>query len=188
MKSNLIVGGIAVLSLLGALAFFGLTPFGKTIVQQMVGASPAGTTSQTAKFAGVVANLLTIGANGTSSSILNGDANDRYITSIDAGCEGLGQSNTTAGGALANLLMKAATTSTANPPAITNTNLIGVGQTTIGTTTGNFVSASSTAAGTSGSSGSTLVNNIWAAGSYLTFTVNATNTAACTFGVKYFSS
>ena len=175
MLAFAVIGAVA-----GLVAFFGYSPFVKLV--QNFSASPAGTTSQTAKFFSVVANLGTPGANATSSSILNTSANDYYVKSMNVGCETVGTSQTAYTGAgLASLTVKAATTSTAAPASNANTNL--AGSITISTTTPNFVEASTTA-----SSGSNSVNYIWASGAYMTFTTNATNTAACTFGVEAFSS
>ena len=171
-----VVGALA-----GLIAFFNVSPF-RTAVENTFGASPAGTTSQTAKYFSVVANLGLPGANATSSSVLNSSANDLYVTSFKVGCEALGTSRTAyTGTGLVGLTVTAATSSTASPASNSNTNSAGL--ITIGTSTPNFVESSSTA-----STGSNSVNYIWSAGSYMTFTTNATNTAACTFGVEAFSS
>jgi len=165
-------------------------------VPALFGTSTQGGTFTTAKFFGIAANLAAPGANATSSSVLNSTGQDLYITAVKAGCEGMGQSNpayTGGAGMLSNgLFMQIATTSTAAPATTTNPNWVGGYTTILATTTGQFAFASSTAAGYATStlvnSGSTLVNNIWSAGSYITFFVNATNTAKCTFGVDAFSS
>lgn len=173
-----IVGIIGVILLVGAYFFPSST---NTTTVQNVG-SAAGTTSNTAKFAGVVAVPSAPGANATSSSILNGDAGDRYITSVKVGCESVGTSKTAYTGAgLASLQVTMSTTSTAAPTAGGTT----ISTITIATSTPTFLQASSTASGTSGT-GSFLY--IWQSGSYLTFTTNATNTATCTFGGDYFQS
>lgn len=188
MTKNIIVGAIGILAVLGAATFFGYSPFLKLVtnVSQNFSSSPSGTTFNTAKFAGIVANMASPGANATSSSILNGDANDRFITSVDYGCEGVGQSNSISGGGLASLSFKVATTSTASPIALSNTNILNTSAFFIGTSTTIFLVASSTAGiGNTNSASSTL---IWPTGTYLTFYTNATNTAVCTFGVKYIGS
>lgn len=150
--------------------------------------TPQGGTFNTAKFYGVAVNLAAPGANATSSSIQNTTGNDLYVTAIKAGCENVGTSQTAYTGAgLSKLLMTAATSSTAAPATNSNTNTVGSTAMTIGTSTAQFAEASSTASnGTT--PGSSLINNIWLAGSWMTFTTNATNTAQCTFGVDAFSS
>lgn len=155
------------------------------MAQQLAGTSTAGTTGQTAKLYTIAANLSAPGANATSSSILNTSANDLYVTSIKAGCEVVGTSRTAyTGAALAALTLTVSTTSTA-APAAAGANLVGQSTMTLGTSTPQFVDASSTAGGPSGS---VMVNNVWAPGSYMTFQTNATNTAQCTFGVEAFTS
>ena len=186
---NIIFGVIGIGAVLGALAFFNITPF-RTIVQNVIAGSPSGTTSSIANFAGIVINLANPGSNATTSSILNGDAGDRYITSIKVGCEGVGSSNTAYTGAgLASLQFKFATSATAQPISLTNTNLIGGAALTISTSTVTYTIASSTAGvvGT-GTTGNPSIVNIWPAGTYVAFSSNATNTASCTIGVDYFNS
>lgn len=187
--SKILVGLGAVGVVLGTLAFFGLSPYGQTIIQQFAGSSPAGTTFNTAKIAEIAVSPSAPGANATSSSILNTDANDRLILSEEIGCQGVGQSKAAYSGAgLAALTLSVATSSTASPAANANTNVVGSSAATIGTSTPNFVMASSTASNGATSPGSALVSNIWAAGSYLTLTFNATNTASCVVGVRYLAS
>lgn len=153
-------------------------------IQQFLAAtSPSGTTFGTAKFAGVAVNLASPGANGTSTSILNTDSGTRYITSLKAGCEGVGTSQTAYTGAgLSALTITAATTSTP-APAANGSASIGGGAFTLATATPQFTESTSTAAG-----GTSKTYPLWASGSYLTFTTNATNTAVCTFGADYFQS
>lgn len=170
-------------ALFGTFAFFGLTPFGKTIVEQVVGSTTQGTTGNTARQANIYGvNLAAPGANATSSSILNPTGQDVYVTAIKVGCEGVGTSKTAySGTGLASLTFSVATTSTA-APAAQGANTINGGTFTIGTSTSYYAAASSTAV----LNGSYTI--IWGAGSYLTFFTNATNTAICTFGVDYFQS
>lgn len=150
-----------------------------------VGTTVQGGTYNTSLQASVAINLATPGVNATSSTILNTDANDRYISAIKVGCENIGTSKTAySGGGLATLTLKVATSSTAAPLDVPSTNLVGGGSLTIATSTPNFGIASSTMA----IPGVSLVNFIWAAGSNIDFTVNATNTAVCTVGVDYFKS
>lgn len=150
-------------------------------VQILVG-SPAGTTFGTSKFAAVAVNLANTGANGTSTSILNTDASDRYPVSVDIACEGVGTSQTAySGTGLAALTLSVATSSTANPNSNANTNYVGAATLAIPTSTTQVAISSSTAA----LPGNTRSGVVWGAGSYMTFTFNATNTAACSVGVKY---
>lgn len=130
-----------------------------------------------------ITNLSAPGANATSTSILNTSGNDLYIMSEHAACEGVGTSRTAyTGTGLASLTVTVATSSTAAPASNGNTNTLPV--MTIATSSVNFVISSSTAS----TPGNGLVSNIWAANSYITFTTNATNTAACTFGVGVLGS
>lgn len=147
------------------------------------GASPTGSAFADSKVADVAINLAAPGANATSTSILNTDANDRYITSEKTLCEGVGTSKTAySGGGLASLTVTIATSSTAAPATNGNTNTLPV--ITVATTTTQYGIASSTMA----TPGNGLISDIWAANSYLTFTVNATNTATCIIGVNYSGS
>jgi hypothetical protein len=151
------------------------------IASTFVGASTPGATQSTAKIASVAVNLATTGANGTSTSLFNGDANDRIVTNGYATCSTLSTSYTPNGlnTGIASLLLQAATTSTASPVTVTNTNLaINV---PIATTT-------PTDAYTATSSYAYAPTQRWAAGTYMTFFTNATNTASCTFGVNYIAS
>lgn len=144
--------------------------------------STAGSTFNSAKFAGIVADLSSPGSTGTSTSVLNTDSSDRYVTGLRAGCSAVGTSRTAYSGAgLAALTVSAATSSTASPATQSNTNAVGGGSVTIGTSTAQWAVSTSSATG----SGSNAPYNVWAAGSYMTFTTNATNTAQCTFGVDY---
>lgn len=178
MKNNIIVGIVVALVAGVAGYLLGHTP------SVSVTTSPTGSTFSTAKTALVAINLANPGSTGTSTSILNTDSNDRYITSVEAGCTGVGTSKSAyAGVGLAALTLTMATSSTAAPATNGNVNTL-QSIITIGTSTPNFVISSSTAGGV----GNNLVSNIWASGSYLTITSNATNTAVCTAGVKYFGS
>lgn len=145
--------------------------------------SPAGSSFNSAKFAGETASLASAGENGTSTSILNSDVFDRYITSVVVACNTVGTSKTAySGGGLANWTITVATTSTAAPATLpSGYNPVLGGVLNVSTSTPNTLVASSTA----GVSSTTL---LWAANSYLTFQSNATNTAACTFGANYVGS
>lgn len=145
--------------------------------------SPSGSSFSNAKFAGETASLASPGANGTSTSILNSDSSDRYITSLIAACNTVGTSKTAySGTGLANWTVTVATTSTADPAALpAGYNTITGNPLVIGTSTVVSLVASSTA-------GVATTSQLWAANSYLTFQSNATNTAACTFGATYVGS
>lgn len=184
INTQKIFGGIVVVAaVLGALAFFGFTPYGKQVVQQF-GTSTQGSTGQTAKQYSVLGvNLVAPGANATSSSIQNNTGDDLYVTGLKVGCEGVGTSKTAyTGTGLALLTLSVGTSSTASP-AVAPTNLI-MSAVTIATSTVDFTLASSTAA----TPGNSTYLNIWNAGSYMTFATNATNTAVCTYGVDVTSS
>jgi hypothetical protein len=174
-KNTLIAIGVIVVLLALGIFYFGMS---KSSVQGT--ASPQGTSLNDTKQAAVTINLANPGANATSTSILNTDGNDRFITSEHAVCEGVGTSQTAYTGAgLASLTLKMATSSTAAPTTNANTNTLPT--VTVSTTTPNFGISSSTVA----TPGNNLVSNVWAAGSYLTISANATNTALCTVGVNY---
>lgn len=155
---------------------------------QLAATTPQGGTTSSALFYSVAANLGAPGANATSSTVFNNsygiNGSDLYITSVTAGCENVGTSQTAYTGApLSALTLSVATSSTAAPATNGNTNLVGGGTITIGTSTTQYTIASTTA-----TIGSPKVYNLWASGSALDFTTNATNTAQCTFGVNAFSS
>lgn len=165
--------------------FLVFAPKGSTIVT--AGSSPQGTTVNSAKFAGASGvALATPGANATSTSILNTDANDRLITGIRMSCEKVGTSQTAYTGAgLATWQITVGTTSTAAPAATpVGFNEVGGVSYVISTSTPNFALATTTPQ-VGGLSSTTVV---WAAGSNLTFFSNATNTAICTLGADYVQS
>lgn len=140
--------------------------------QQLAGTSAVGSTFSNAKYYAINAAF----TSGTSTSILNGDANDRIVTSLRYACSGIGTSQRGfVGGGLNQWVLQAATSSSATA-STTNTNL--VFNTAIPTTTVLAQMSSSTQV-----LGGNFPNNIWASGSYLVFYANATNTAACTVGV-----
>lgn len=180
-----VVGALA-----GIIAFFNFSPF-HDAVMSVGGTSASSTNLNTAKFAGIAGiNLASAGtagatgANGTSTSILNPSATDVYVTSIKAGCQGVGTSKTAyTGTGLLALTLSVSTTSTAGPTAV-GTNLVAGAALTLGTSTTQFVIASTTAA----APGNAAISVVWPAGSYLTFQTNATNTAMCTFGADYIVS
>lgn len=182
-------GILAVVGVVVLIAIYGGYEY-PVALPQTVGTSTTGTTFGTAKFAGVAVNLANPGANGTTSSVLNTDANDRYVSSIKIGCEGVGTSLTAYTGAgLASLTMFAATSSSQTPTSNAfNTNKVGGGNVTIGTSTVTFAEGSSTTQGGATAGNNAATYSIWPTGTYMVFTTNATNTALCTFGVDYFNS
>lgn len=177
MKKILIALGIAIVTLLIA----GGYAYPKSLF--VAGTSNPGTTFGSAKFAGVAVNLASPGANGTSTSILNTDSNDRYVTSFKIGCEKLGTSLTAYTGApLANLLVAVGTTTTAAPASFVSFAAITNAMTVPTTTINLLVSSSTLQLATSSLAG------VWPTNTYMTFFFNATNTAVCTAGVDYFGS
>lgn len=143
------------------------------------GNSPVGTEFGTQKIAAVAWSLSSGSA--TSTSLYNGDQNDRVIESSFVACDTVGTSRTAYTGAgLASLILRAATTSADAPAIVSNTNYA-VNISPLATSTPVVLAASSTEGVLNGYS------RVWPSGSYLTFFSNATNTAQCTVGVKYFA-
>jgi len=145
--------------------------------------SAIATTFGTAKVAQVNINPATGSA--TSSSILNTDATDRYITSSYVACNTVGTSLTAYTGAgltSAGWLWRMATTATAITGALTDSNTNYAANASLATSTVvDFVSTTTEGViqGTS---------RVWPTGTYLTIQPNATNTAICTVGVHYIGS
>lgn len=188
MSKKIYVAVVVVGVILGTFAFFGLTPFravSTQTIEKVFGATAQGATGNVGHEANIYGvNLATPGANATSSSILNPTGQDVYINAIKVGCERIGTSGAAGGGTggLASLTFSVATTSTA-APAVQGAGTINAGTFAIGTSTPDFVMASSTAG-----LGNPSYTLIWQAGSYLTFFTNATNTAICSFSANYFQS
>lgn len=149
----------------------------------IAGSSATGSTFNTAKTAAIVMNLATAGANATSSSILNSDSNDRFVTGVRVGCNGVGTSKTAyTGTGLAALTLTVGTSTTAAPATFVGFANV-MSAFTLGTSTPVLVVASSTLQTATSS-----LAAFWPANSYMTFTVNATNTAVCTMGVDYLAN
>lgn len=165
---------VGVCAVLGAIAFFGVSPFSARLIQSV--GSPVGTTFNTAKIASV--NISPANGTATSSSILNTDASARYILTGFTSCTGVGSSNTAyTGVGLAALLMQVATTSSAG--ANLNTTNLALNLTV------------STSSGFSNNASTTVPIGVlayWPSNVNLTFAFNATNTGACTAGVYYIGS
>lgn len=148
------------------------------VIQQAAGASPVGSTFGSAKYAGITASLATA----TSSAIVNTDSNDRYVISTEAACTGVGTSKTAyTGTGLSALTLQIGTSSAATP--FNSAAAVSGAGITLATSSVNFYLASSTIV--TGTSSNAMT---WAAGTTMYFVVNATNTAACTFGVRYIGS
>lgn len=153
---------------------------------QVAGAtSSTGVSFNTARFAGITMSMANVGANGTSTSILNSDSTDRYVTSLKVACQGIGSSfaiNTGAG--IASLNLTVATSTIANPASLSSANAI-LASGVISTTSTTLLISSSTAPVATGPTATSSYATVWNTGTYMTFQTNATNTAACTLGVDY---
>lgn len=167
--------GKIVIGILALAAIYGAYQYPQ-VTQSVQTFGAVGATFNTAKIAAI---NWTLSDSATSTSILNGDANDRIVEGAQYWCSGVGTSKTAFTGAgLDALSFSAATTSASAPAIITNTNF--VLNTTVATSTATLFVAS-----TSPGLTATAAQRIWASGSYLTFWSNATNTAACNIGVQY---
>ncbi len=115
----------------------------------------------------------------TTTSLTNNTGSDLVVKELTYTCNGIGTSQTPLTGAgLATWTFQAATTSTANPVNLgSNTNYV---LSTVIATSSTELFTSSTTPGVTGTVGF----RRWAAGSSLTFSANATNTAICTIGVQ----
>ena len=154
--------------------------------RSLVGAvSPAGTTNLTPRVASIVFQPLTAGA--TSTSVYNGDVNDRIISSVDEGCTTISDSRTPFTGASEVVLAITAATTSANAPQAAlsslNTNYVLDATNLIATTTPAIYFLASSTPGYTATVGG--MDRIWLAGSYLTFSANATNTMSCVMRVGY---
>lgn len=171
-STKILIGLVAVVAIIGGYYFPKL--------DFTAGSSPAGSSFNTANIAAVVVDLSAPGANATSTSLLNSDANDRFITGFRVGCNGVGTSRTAYTGAgLSALTLTIGTSTTAAPASFVGFANVATNF-TLGTSTPVLVVASSTTQTATSSLAAR-----WSAGSYVTFTTNATNTAVCTFGVDY---
>ena len=179
MKNTLI--GLIVIGILGGITYLGMS-YPSYSGYGAVATSTPGVTFNSAKFAAVIADLRTPGSTGTSTSVYNSDATDRYVSGWRIGCQGIGTSYTAVSGVgLAGLTLTIGTSTTASPSKVPSyPYMTGLA---IATSSTNLVMASSTNALV----GVPLIA-IWPAGTYMTFWANATNTASCTFGVDYFGS
>lgn len=177
MKNSFIIVAVAFIALVVGAAVYLMGG------HKQITASTAAVTANDAKIAEF--NFAPTTAAATTTSVLNSDSQDRIITSFDTACSGLGTSLTAYTGAgLAALVFKVATSSTDTPNNLSNTNYVYNG--TIATSSSSFYDASSTPGLTS----ATVVNfnRRWPAGTYLTVSSNATNTASCILNARYLQS
>lgn len=176
MNKN-IIWGVVIVAVLAGIGWYMFSDSPE--VEQLGAGSAVGTTFNTAKIAGITMAPATAAA--SSTSLLNPDSTDRVVRSASAYCTGVGTSQTylTGAGLLSTgWTLNMATTSTAAQTGSTNY----VASITLATTTGYVYSATSTTPAIGD------VTRLWPAGSYLTLTFNATNTAACIAEVDYLSS
>lgn len=135
------------------------------------------TLNQVSGLSGAAVTGFNLNSTATTTSIQNTDSQDRIIITTEAFCSGLGTSQTAYTGAgLAALTFQAATTSTAAPASLGgNTNYLM--NSTIATSTSESYTSTSTP----------VIPDArrWAAGSWVTFSTNATNTGSCIVDVKY---
>lgn len=138
--------------------------------------APAGTTAAQKGWVSVDFALST----GSSTSVLNTDSFDRYVTDTVAYCQGLGTMLTNTGAGVANLTLQVATTTSSAQGLQGSTQY--VANVTIATTTNNGTTfVSTTTAPVNGDYG-----RLWPTGTYLTYQFNATSTNAfCTVGSSY---
>ncbi len=182
MNNKFTLSIVAVLGLIvGLVAGHSLWP------QNIATASPQGSTFSNAKLYAIATSLYASTSPsapiGTTTALLNTDANDRFITSVHVACEGVGTSQTAyTGGGLSALSVKVATSATAT---ITNTawGWANIASSTLATSTPSLLMSSSTLVTATSS-----YPAVWPSGSYVVFNFNATNTAACTAGVSVMGS
>lgn len=176
-----VLGACAVL---GAFAFFGLTPFGKTVVEQLAGSNQsAGATFNSAKVASIVMVPNAAGTNATSSSILNTDSTDRIITDAFVSCTKAGSVFAQTSAGVANWTWKAGTTTTSAPATLdsVNANSLAMSMNVATSATDDSYNSTSTYTG--------VFTRRWPTNTYLSFAPNATSsTAACVVGVHYLGS
>lgn len=148
--------------------------------EMSVGTSSTGTTFSTAKIAEVVMAPQSVTA--TSSSILNTDSSDRYVTDAGVYCTGLTTMfGMNGAGGLVTFDYYAGTTSSAAPTAAVTSNPLLAMRVSVATATPNGFTATSTFTNP--------YARVWNSGSYLTFQTNGTSSAAiCTPYVRYIAS
>lgn len=169
---------VLVLAVVAALVGVGFYTYGGNSNGTGNSTSVAGNTFNAAKTAMIVWSP--ISASATTTSILNTDANDRIIKQAQYSCTGLTNSFAQTAAGVAALIFQAATTSASAPANFSgNTNF--VLNTTVATSTAELFVGSTTP----GATASSFVRR-WGAGTYLTFSANATSSAqTCVIGVDY---
>lgn len=186
MKNKIIYAIIAVVVVLGVAGAY-VYPKSTTMIIPSVGSSSVGTVFNTAKEAAITWQP----SNGaTTTSILNTDANDRYIKSIQGMCTGIGTSLTavTGGGLTSNGLTMSAATTTTSAPAVFSTATGFLQSQIIATTSSLGVYFATSTPQLQGGSPAVDYIRIWPTSTYLTFQTNATNTMTCTVGASYLGS
>lgn len=148
-------------------------------IGSQIAGSSAGASFTSAKVAQININPQSITS--TSTSLLNTDASDRYVTDGFVSCKGLTNMFAADAAGVATFNWTAATSSTASPVPSIASNAFASMQVTLGTSTSFNQTATSTYTVPWG--------RIWTAGTYMVFQTNATSsTAACTVGVHYLAS
>lgn len=188
-KTNIVLAVVAVVAVLGL--FLPTTREKEVatirgIVRQEVsnamrsfgGVGTAGNTFNTAKVASVIMTPSAIGNNGTSSSILNTDATDRFITDAFVACANATSTVFSPTGGVANWQVFAATTSAANANVSIATPNLALN---VNVATGTYDVYVSTSTYTA------TFTRRWLTNSYLTFGWNATSSggSSCNVGVHY---
>lgn len=172
---------ITTILLLGVIALVGGLYFRNSIVNystNVQGVSSPGATNSSAKEYTVTMAPATLSA--TSTSLLNTDGTDREIISSVTACTSVGNSFTSVTGAgLANWIVQMST-STSNGGGLQGNNNF-ASNITISTSSPWVFVASST------ETFPTYVARVWPTNTYLNILFNATNTAACTVGVRTLS-
>lgn len=173
-----------VVAVLAVAAFAGGYFFPKSTVAGT--ASSAGATYGDAKFAGVSINLANAGSNGTSTTIVNTDAVDRYILSIRIGCQGFATRITNNNGGVANLNVSIGTTTSATPAAFLSNSAVAQNLIVPTTSLSMVLSVGATTTPSTFGISSTTNSFLWSAGTGLTFFWNATSSnTTCSEGVDY---
>lgn len=170
---------LSVASLVVVLAIAGAYFYPKAEIQQT---PPVGTTSGTGSIQHTATFSFNPTTGATTTSVLNGDAQDHIVAGITTvNCSNVGTSKTALTGAgLAALIFQMSTTSASGGSVAGNSNF--VFNATIPTSTVDIQVASSSASVVVTATGNAIR---WATGTYLTISSNATNTATCVIGVPY---
>lgn len=168
-----IIGAIVAIAIVGA--YF----FPKSTHTTVLQAGAVGDTNSTQRIAQIVMDMTTT----TPASILNGDATDRIITSIDYYLASL-TSVTSNGSGLANFTFLLSTSTNVYTAASANYLL----NTTVATTTAQLFVASTTPGNTALATLAGVNTRVWKAGTYLNVFANGTSTATGTIKISYIVS